>query len=137
MAMLSRSLGPPPAVRVASAPEPGRVRLAVDGLQGKPDRAGEVEARLSRLAGVKVVSANTRTGNVLVLFDPARCTAAKVVQVTARALGLRDLHATAPPLGELAVRSATPGRLRIAVHGLYQRPEREAAVVTALAAVPG
>jgi Ca2+-transporting ATPase len=137
MAVLSHSFGSPPAVRVTSAPEPGRVRLAVDRLQGSPDRASEVESALSSLAGVRVVSASLRTGNVLVLFDPARCTAAQLVRTAARALGLRDLHASAPPLGELTLRSATPGRLRVAVHGLHQHPERESAVVAALASVPG
>jgi P-type Ca2+ transporter type 2C len=137
MAVLSRAPESAPAVRVLSAPEPGRVRLAVDGLQGSPPCAGAVETVLGRLAGVRAVSGNVRTGNVLVFFDATRCSVGQVVHAAAQALGLRDLHAQAPPDGELAVRSATPGRLRLAVHGLHRRPDREAIVADALVAVPG
>jgi cation transport ATPase len=47
----------------------GRMRFAVEGVKGCPATAREVEGRLRLITGVHQVSANPKTGNVLVLYD--------------------------------------------------------------------
>src|SRR5262249_44858055 len=131
LAIRQGSLAPRPALRVLSTPEPGRLRLAVDGLQRSPDRAREIERAVRAVDGVQRVQPSPRTGNVLIRFDAARCSAAQLVQAASRRLGLHAAGA-APPDGTTVVRSATPGRLRLAVAGLRQRPDRVPLVIEAL-----
>lgn len=50
----------------------GRLRIKVAEVKGRVETAWEVEGRLRTLDGVNEASANPRTGNVLVLYDPAR-----------------------------------------------------------------
>jgi hypothetical protein len=59
---------------------PGRVRLQVPGLRGQLVAAQAATARLQRLAGVSKVEANALTGNVLVQYDPAATTLARIVK---------------------------------------------------------
>jgi Ca2+-transporting ATPase len=108
----------------------------VDGLQRSPDRAREIERAVRAVDGVQSVQPSTRTGNVLIRFDAARCSAAQLVQAASRRLGLHAAGA-APPDGTTVVRSATPGRLRLGVAGLRQRPDRVPLVIEALSALPG
>ena len=57
------------AVQVVSA-VPGRVRFDVAGLNGKADLAQRLSDEVESLAGVTRVAANSRTGRMLVMFDP-------------------------------------------------------------------
>lgn len=50
----------------------GRVRLWVAGLYHSPGLKNTLESRLNGSAGIRSVSANILTGNILVLFDPDR-----------------------------------------------------------------
>src|SRR3954469_13838352 len=124
-----------PAARVVSAPLPGRARLAVSGLQRNPRRAQVVEDALRDRAGVRAVEASARTGNVLVVFDPSRCTLDDLVASVAAALGGGP---TSPvPCPPVVVRSDTPGRLRLAVSGLRGDRARETPLASAIAVLPG
>jgi Ca2+-transporting ATPase len=137
MAVAAGALAPQPALRVLDAPASGWVRLAMAGLRGDAERARQVEAALGAVAGVCLVRASAETGVVLVLLDLARCSTADLVEAAAP---LATAPGAAPPEippGTLTIRSATPGRLRVAVQGLARQPEREATVVDALASVAG
>ncbi|HET9018392.1 MAG TPA: HAD-IC family P-type ATPase, partial [Acetobacteraceae bacterium] len=79
-------------VRVLHAALPGRARLHLTGLHRAPALAATVERGMASLAGVQRVSANPRTGNVLVLFDPAL----SLARVTARLAQLADRRVTLP-----------------------------------------
>jgi hypothetical protein len=50
---------------------PGRVRLRVPGIKGRPALAREVQRQLSGFRIVRRVEVSTVTGSVLVLYDPA------------------------------------------------------------------
>jgi copper chaperone CopZ len=50
----------------------GRLRIKVAEVKGSPMKALEVEGQLRRIDGIDHVRANPTTGNVLVLYDPAR-----------------------------------------------------------------
>jgi copper chaperone CopZ len=50
----------------------GRLRIKVAEVKGSPMKALEVEGQLRRIDGIDHVRANPITGNVLVLYDPAR-----------------------------------------------------------------
>jgi copper chaperone CopZ len=50
----------------------GRLRIKVAELKGLPMKALEVEGQLHVIDGITHVRANPTTGNVLVLYDPAR-----------------------------------------------------------------
>jgi hypothetical protein len=58
------------AVQVVSA-IPGRLRVDVAGLAGQNDLARELSGEIEALAGVREVTANVRTGRMLVTFEPA------------------------------------------------------------------
>ena len=59
---------PPEALRVVFS-APGRIRLNVPGLRRREDYAVDLENALRRLPGVRMASASTLTGNVVVQFD--------------------------------------------------------------------
>jgi len=48
----------------------GRLRIGIAGLKRSPETAARIEAELSVFAGITGVSANPKTGNVLILYDP-------------------------------------------------------------------
>jgi copper chaperone CopZ len=50
----------------------GRLRIKVAELKGLPTKALEVEGQLRKIEGINHVRANPTTGNVLVLYDPAK-----------------------------------------------------------------
>jgi hypothetical protein len=58
----------------------GRLRIKVAEVKGNAESAWIVESRLSIIAGIDQVTANPRTGNVLVLYDPARLTQGELVE---------------------------------------------------------
>jgi copper chaperone CopZ len=49
----------------------GRLRIKVVEMKGRPGTAWELEGKLQTLDGVDEATVNPRTGNVLVLYDPA------------------------------------------------------------------
>jgi copper chaperone CopZ len=50
----------------------GRLRVKIAELKGCPVKALEVEGQLRKIDGISYVRANPTTGNVLVLYDPAK-----------------------------------------------------------------
>jgi Ca2+-transporting ATPase len=58
-------------VRALHAVVPGRLRLRVGGLFRHPAFAGELCARLAQQPGLYQATANARTGNLLIRYDPA------------------------------------------------------------------
>jgi hypothetical protein len=48
----------------------GRLRIKIPKVKGADRKAQEVEHRLRQTAGVEYVSANSTTGNVLILYNP-------------------------------------------------------------------
>jgi copper chaperone CopZ len=50
----------------------GRLRIKVPEVKGLPMKAVELEGALRNIDGITFVRANPTTGNVLVLYDPAR-----------------------------------------------------------------
>jgi hypothetical protein len=68
----------------------GRLRIKVVEVKGNHETAWEVEARLSTVAGVDQVTANPRTGNVLVLYDPAHTSHKDLVEALQAWGFLRD-----------------------------------------------
>ena len=75
---------PPEGVRVKSE-TPGRIRLAIPWLRG--DRAALLDllAEMRGLAGLREASASTRTGTLLVLYDPAAQDARSIADAVRRA----------------------------------------------------
>jgi hypothetical protein len=57
----------------------GRLRIKVPVVKGAPDRARQLEDSLGGGEGVVEVSANPRTGNVLILYDPTRTNQEQIV----------------------------------------------------------
>jgi len=49
----------------------GRLRIKIPEVKGAPSQARELESHLQLLTGMEEVSANTITGNVLILYDPS------------------------------------------------------------------
>jgi hypothetical protein len=75
--------GEPKVMRVPSAyvhALEGRLRIKVVEVKGNEEVAWEVEARLSTVTGVDKATANPRTGNVLVLYDPAETSHGELVE---------------------------------------------------------
>jgi P-type Ca2+ transporter type 2C len=152
-------------VRLCSAPSPGRVRLAVDGLRRRPERQRDIATRLRSLPGVHAANPSTLTGNVLLEYDAGRWTPTTLLVATAEALGLdaqpraphaqaraphaqaRAPHAqpdsqpravpVAPGNGGVLVRSWIPGRIRLVVPGLRRAPELEQMLEAPVRNVPG
>jgi copper chaperone CopZ len=57
----------------------GRLRIKIPEVKGAPLKALEVENHLQLLTGMEEVSANTITGNVLILYDPRRVNQEEIV----------------------------------------------------------
>lgn len=63
---------------------PGRVRLHLTGWSG--EGRSSIERSVGGLAGVRLASANSRTRNLLVQFDPSAVTAAEIRDAAERAV---------------------------------------------------
>jgi Ca2+-transporting ATPase len=90
-------------VAVVSAAVPGRARLHVRKLRGQPALGFQFRARLAGDDRIHYVRASAVTGNVLVLFDPARLDLDELRQQLAReAAGYRPLRGPRAAEGYLA-----------------------------------
>ena len=65
----SPMLSPVRAIDVVSA-IPGRLRVDVAGLTGKPELARKLDETIGALGGVTQATASARTGRMLVLYEP-------------------------------------------------------------------
>ena len=125
-------------MRLKSAPRPGRLRLAVDGLHRRRAAEDTVSAKLAELPGVHSVRASALTGNVLILFDPARWSAEALLVASGRALGLRPAAPERENGDAVAIRAAPlPGRVRLTIPGLRRQPERERPIEERLTRIAG
>jgi copper chaperone CopZ len=68
----------------------GRLRVKVAELKGLPVKALEVEGQLRKIDGINYVRANPTTGNVLVLYDPAKISQYEVLGALQRLGYLRE-----------------------------------------------
>jgi hypothetical protein len=71
---------------------PGRVRLRVDLLKGAKTLAGQAQARLAEVPGIREVEANPVSGSLLVKYDSRRL--AEQASVDALAAALDELFPT-------------------------------------------
>jgi copper chaperone CopZ len=80
----------------------GRLRIKIESVKGCPEMADDVETMLAAIDGIDGATANPSTGNVLVLYNPARLTHDEIIEL------LRDtgLVRERPPAGH-------PHRVRI------------------------
>ncbi len=58
----------------------GRMRIKVPEVKNAPDQARRLETHLNYLEGITKVSANTTTGNVLILYNPEHAKKSDIVQ---------------------------------------------------------
>ena len=84
--------------RIIHARVPGRVRLAIPGLRNNPTLAGHLEVALRRQPVMKEVSANIRTGNILVHFDRERPLAEILLLVSRNLTEFENHNIQAPPV---------------------------------------
>jgi copper chaperone CopZ len=77
----------------------GRLRIKIAELKGSTPTALDVERELRALDGISSVTANPRTGNVLILYDPGVTTHAEIIEAL-RARGyLREAIVQRAPTG--------------------------------------
>lgn len=128
-----------PGVRVVHAALPGRVRLHLASLRRAPALAAAAEQGLAAIPGVQRVSANVRTGSILVLFDPALAVARLIERLTLLASlpgavpgaeadwHARDVTEVASALGSSAAGGlgSTVARARLAEVGQNALPRPE------------
>lgn len=90
---------------------PGRLRLKLQALKGRPEIATQLHSHLTDVAGISRVDTNTLTGSLLLLYEP-------------HALRSPDfLVSFSSALGKLFPDHIAPGRLRFSVKRLKGRPE--------------
>jgi copper chaperone CopZ len=79
----------------------GRLRIKIAELKGSIPTAFDIERDLCALDGVSSVTANPRTGNVLILYEPGVTTQAEILAAL-RARGyLREAIAQRAPTGAM------------------------------------
>jgi hypothetical protein len=74
----------------------GRLRVKIAELKGSPMEALGVEGQLRKREGINHVKANPTTGNVLVLYDPAKIGQSEVLAALQRLGYLRENNSMQP-----------------------------------------
>ena len=59
----------------------GRLRIKIESVRGCSEMAEDVETLLAAIDGIEGATANPRTGNVLVLYNPARLTEDEIIDL--------------------------------------------------------
>ena len=62
----------PATVKIVFVAVRGRARLRVEGIRGRPASAAGLQAHIAGAPGIRQAHASSTTGNILVLFDPAK-----------------------------------------------------------------
>jgi hypothetical protein len=75
---------------------PGRIRIKIPDIKGKPIYAQELEKKLKVISGVYIVSVNSLTGSVLAYYDVGSTNACAITDVVSRETGV-DLSKASPP----------------------------------------
>lgn len=66
---------------------PGRLRLRFDAAKGRPDLASRLHKRLEAVSGIRRVQIDTRTGSVLMIYDPGLLKSPDFLNELSEALG--------------------------------------------------
>jgi hypothetical protein len=74
---------------------PGRIRIKIPDIKGKPFYAQELEKKLQVISGVYLVSVNSLTGSVLAYYDERSTDACAITDVVSRETGV-DLSGASP-----------------------------------------
>ena len=75
---------------------PGRIRIKIPAIKGKPFHAQDLEKKLTVISGVYIVSVNPLTGSVLAYYDENSTNAGAITDVVSRETGV-DLSMACPP----------------------------------------
>lgn len=75
---------------------PGRARLQVPGLKGNPLLAREIVGGLNKTIGIRLATASSRTGRVLIFYDPKRLDLDGLISLLAVRTGCPDYPAVLP-----------------------------------------
>jgi len=117
----------------------GRVRVHIAGWSGQGKR--QVEMQLQQVQGIEQVRANSTTGNVLIVFDPATLDEQAVLSAV-QTLDVQQINAqthepepAVPPVAREKQEKTV--RARIAVRGLDRDPHLAKRVVERLEKRPG
>lgn len=103
----------------------GRLRLRMDAVKSQPRLAARLHERLMAVSGIRRVEVKSRTGSVLLTYDP-------------RALGSADfLDELSLAMGTLFPAHFGPGRAHIRVDLLKGRPQLVQRIQQVLATVEG
>ena len=103
----------------------GRMRLRIDAVKGKPRLAEQVRVQLMGVPGIRRVEVNSRTGSILLIYEPL-------------ALGSADfLDELSLALGRLFPGYFAPGRACIRIDQLRGRTQLVRRIQQELAAVEG
>ena len=103
----------------------GRVRLRLNTLKSRPGLATQLQEHLRSVPGIRRVEVNSRTGSVLLAYDPHALESPHF---------LDDVSAT---MGKLFPAHFAPGRVRITVDLLKGRPKLAHKIQQQLEAVAG
>ena len=104
---------------------PGRLRLRLDALKGRPELAARLREHLAGIAGIQNLEINPRTGSVLLLY---------------RTHSLRSadfLDALSHALGKLFPARIAPGHLHLTLNRLKGNPRLARRIQEEMSAVPG
>ncbi len=74
---------------------PGRIRIKIPDIKGKPFYAQELEKKLKLISGVCIVNVNSLTGSVLAYYDENSTNACAIADAVSRETGV-DLSMVAP-----------------------------------------
>ena len=74
-------------VRLAHT-SPGRIRLKVDDFKNDPEKAGDIEAKLRTVPGIRSVHANPITGSLLLTYDEPVLESMELPFAVAQVLGI-------------------------------------------------
>ncbi|MGD0397785.1 MAG: HMA2 domain-containing protein [Syntrophobacteraceae bacterium] len=75
---------------------PGRIRIKIPGIKGKPFYAQELGKKLQLISGVCLVSVNSLTGSVLAYYDENSTDACAITDMVSRETGV-DLSQVPSP----------------------------------------
>jgi hypothetical protein len=90
---------------------PGRLRLRLEATKGRPELATELHSQLAAVSGIDRVEIDTRTGSLLLLYDPSSLRSPDFLDSLSQALG------------RLFPAHFAPGHLHVTVRRLKGRPE--------------
>ena len=93
---------------------PGRLRVRHPHVKGDPTLARAIEAELRQLPGVTQVEARSRTGSVLVYYDPQRLSKADLLRAAGRSVHKPTRRPTAPTVAALVPHTASLGAATVA-----------------------